>query len=413
MRAHLVAGEPCPVCEQTVESVPKRSRPAALRKAETAVTEARRIADDARVAVDATNKSTAETAARLAQLAERRSVLIEITEDLHDELPDADSIAAELARVDAVTRAHAAARKRERDARALAADAARRVETLDRQLDEHWIAHRRQRDEFLLAGLEAPGLGEDLVSSWRTLQAWSVTAREEQRARAAEARSDADAAHDARAVALATHLNAARELGVETNSENLAGLRDAVIEHGQNARNEVQRIDDAIEQSRKLEHEIRIAREEHEVAEMLGVRLRSDRFEKWLLVEALDSLVQAASALLFDLSAGNFSLRSSDDDEFVVVDHRNAEETRSVRTLSGGETFQASLALALALSDQLAELSAVSDPKLEAIFLDEGFGTLDADALETVAGTIESLGTSAGDSNGTPAVGPAVAWSAS
>ena len=148
------------------------------------------------------------------------------------------------------------------------------------------------------------------------------------------------------------------ELGVETKAENLAALRDAVIEHGQNARNEVQRIDDAIEQSRKLEHEIRIAREEHEVAEMLGVRLRSDRFEKWLLVEALDSLVQAASALLFDLSAGNFSLRSSDDDEFVVVDHRNAEETRSVRTLSGGETFQASLALALALSDQLAELSA-------------------------------------------------------
>ena len=183
LRAHLVAGEPCPVCEQTVESVPKRSRPAALRKAETAVTEARRIADDARAAVDATNKSTAEAAARLAQLAERRSVLVEITEELRDEFPDADSIAAELARVDAVTRAHAAARKRERDARALAADAASRVETLDRQLDEHWIAHRRQRDEFLLAGLVAPGLAEDLVTSWRTLQAWSVTAREEQRAR--------------------------------------------------------------------------------------------------------------------------------------------------------------------------------------------------------------------------------------
>jgi exonuclease SbcC len=73
-----------------------------------------------------------------------------------------------------------------------------------------------------------------------------------------------------------------------------------------------------------------------------------------------------------------------------VVDHRNADETRSVRTLSGGETFQASLALALALSDQLAELSAAGGIKLDAIFLDEGFGSLDADTLETVASTIQS-----------------------
>jgi exonuclease SbcC len=126
----------------------------------------------------------------------------------------------------------------------------------------------------------------------------------------------------------------------------------------------------------------------------LGARLRSDRFEKWLLVEAVDALVAAASSMLFALSAGSYSLRSSEEDEFVVVDHRNADEARSVRTLSGGETFQASLALALALSDQLAELSATSGRKLEAIFLDEGFGTLDVDALETVASTIEALGTS-------------------
>jgi exonuclease SbcC len=112
-----------------------------------------------------------------------------------------------------------------------------------------------------------------------------------------------------------------------------------------------------------------------------------------LLVEALDVLVSAA-ATLYELSSGQYSLRSSAEDEFVVVDHRNADETRSVRTLSGGETFQASLALALALSDQLAELSAAGGAKLDAIFLDEGFGTLDADTLETVAGTIESLGTS-------------------
>ena len=48
----------------------------------------------------------------------------------------------------------------------------------------------------------------------------------------------------------------------------------------------------------------------------------------------------------------------------------------------------------LALSDQLAELSAAGGIKLDAIFLDEGFGSLDADTLETVASTIESLSSS-------------------
>jgi exonuclease SbcC len=70
----------------------------------------------------------------------------------------------------------------------------------------------------------------------------------------------------------------------------------------------------------------------------------------------------------------------------------NADETRSVRSLSGGETFQASLALALALADRIADLAAEGAATLESIFLDEGFGTLDPETLDVVAGTIESLG---------------------
>ncbi|WP_444968373.1 SbcC/MukB-like Walker B domain-containing protein [Verrucosispora sioxanthis] len=61
-----------------------------------------------------------------------------------------------------------------------------------------------------------------------------------------------------------------------------------------------------------------------------------------------------------------------------------------MRTLSGGETFQASLALALALSEQLAGMSTTA-ASLESIVLDEGFGTLDAATLDTVAATLENL----------------------
>jgi exonuclease SbcC len=62
-----------------------------------------------------------------------------------------------------------------------------------------------------------------------------------------------------------------------------------------------------------------------------------------------------------------------------------------VSSLSGGETFQASLALALALAERVGELAGGDAEPLESIFLDEGFGALDPETLDVVAGTIESL----------------------
>src|SRR6185295_6126725 len=79
------------------------------------------------------------------------------------------------------------------------------------------------------------------------------------------------------------------------------------------------------------------------------------------------------------------------DRELMVVDHRNADEPRSVRTLSGGETFQASLALALALAEHIAALGSGGASKLESLFLDEGFGSLDPETLDVVTSTIETL----------------------
>jgi exonuclease SbcC len=128
------------------------------------------------------------------------------------------------------------------------------------------------------------------------------------------------------------------------------------------------------------------------VAHELGRHLAASGFPRWLVLEALDLLVADASDLLLRLSNGQYSLVAVDDGSgFGVVDHANANEIRPVRSLSGGETFQASLAFALALSDHMAALAATGGARLDAIFLDEGFGTLDADSLETVAATIESL----------------------
>jgi len=125
------------------------------------------------------------------------------------------------------------------------------------------------------------------------------------------------------------------------------------------------------------------------VAKALAGHLRANNFERWLLEEALDLLVDGASRILRELSGGQYDL-VHDKGEFFVVDHHDAGLRRGVRTLSGGETFQASLALALALSEQLAGLSSTS-ASLESIILDEGFGTLDTATLDTVAATLESL----------------------
>ena len=98
-----------------------------------------------------------------------------------------------------------------------------------------------------------------------------------------------------------------------------------------------------------------------------------------------------AGATLLELSGGQFEL-THDGRDFAVVDHADADSVRPVRTLSGGETFQASLALALALSAQLAGLAAGGTARLDAIVLDEGFGTLDEATLDVVASTLESSG---------------------
>jgi exonuclease SbcC len=137
-----------------------------------------------------------------------------------------------------------------------------------------------------------------------------------------------------------------------------------------------------------VQDKIDSARTRQQVAAELARLMRSNKFPQWLADSALDTLVAGASQSLRRLSGDRFDL-SHHKGEFYVIDHSDADSQRSVRTLSGGETFQASLSLALALSDQLAGMGGAT--KLESIFLDEGFGTLDPDSLEMVADTLENL----------------------
>jgi exonuclease SbcC len=113
--------------------------------------------------------------------------------------------------------------------------------------------------------------------------------------------------------------------------------------------------------------------------------LRPSGFLEFVLDERRHDLADLAGAHLETLTASRY--RFSDDGEFNMVDLAAADSVRAPSSLSGGETFLASLALALAL----AEIVAREGGRLDAFFLDEGFGSLDVEHLDLAMRGIERL----------------------
>jgi exonuclease SbcC len=119
--------------------------------------------------------------------------------------------------------------------------------------------------------------------------------------------------------------------------------------------------------------------------------LAPSKFLEFVLDERRRILGDLASEHFEHLSAGRY--RFDEDGEFQVVDLTSADAIRAPASLSGGETFLASLALALAL----AEIVSREGGRLDAFFLDEGFGSLDPEHLDLAMGGVERLVTSGPD----------------
>jgi exonuclease SbcC len=148
------------------------------------------------------------------------------------------------------------------------------------------------------------------------------------------------------------------------------------------------RMKERLERSKELRKQLEIEEVALRDYDLLAGDLRSDRFQAYVLEEVFTELVQGASTRLLMLTGERYSLQF-ENDEIRVVDHDNADETRISDTLSGGETFLTSLALALELSDQVQR--AVGAVNLDSLFIDEGFGTLDPDTLALVSETLQGL----------------------
>ncbi|MNO39409.1 Nuclease SbcCD subunit C [compost metagenome] len=120
----------------------------------------------------------------------------------------------------------------------------------------------------------------------------------------------------------------------------------------------------------------------------LQMVLRGNAFVEYIAEEQLMQVCQAASQRLRFLSKQRYALEVDSGGGFVIRDDGNGGVRRPVSTLSGGETFLTSLSLALALS---AQIQLRGQYPLQFFFLDEGFGTLDPDLLDTVITSLERL----------------------
>ena len=119
--------------------------------------------------------------------------------------------------------------------------------------------------------------------------------------------------------------------------------------------------------------------------------------ETYVQTTYFDRIIRRANLRLVTMSGGQYELiRRRDTDnrrsqtglELDVIDHYNGS-SRPVNTLSGGESFKASLALALGLSDEIQ--SSAGGVRLDSMFIDEGFGSLDEKSLDQAMKSLEKL----------------------
>ena len=387
----LVAGEPCPVCGQQVTDLPAHEPPPDLARVDRALAEA----DAAlRAATDAVTEARTHRARVDEKLATVREQLAEVEARLAG-TPGLQQVEDELTRVDTAVTALDKARQAARDVRTAMVKIERRLTELAEEETRARRAFDAARDR--VAALEPPAAERaDLAADWDRLVAWAgdrvVTLRAEAAGHELAAR-EATAEVDRRLDAV---VEACRRVGVDAGVDAARRGRwpgEAVAAAHAHAQAELARLDDRIAAAERLRAERASATGDHQVADALAGHLAANRFEKWLLDEALHQLVAGASVTLDQLSGGAYTLaHDARTGGFAVVDHANARQARSARTLSGGETFLASLALALALADQVAGLAAAGAARLESLFLDEGFGTLDPETLDVVAAAIDELG---------------------
>ena len=151
---------------------------------------------------------------------------------------------------------------------------------------------------------------------------------------------------------------------------------------------EERRLKNELAEKEKLGAELQRLRLREENIKTLKNLFRSSGFVNYVSTIYLQNLCVAANERFRKLTRGSLHLETKEDNTFIVRDFLNDGQPRSIKTLSGGQTFQAALSLALALADQVQQQA---QAKQNFFFIDEGFGTQDREALQAIFETLKSL----------------------
>ncbi len=372
IRLGLSVGSPCPVCRSTVTELVEDDGPDPMEDAREAMTRAETRADQARDAFKEAQGSLKQLDRQIDEVEERLS-----------DAPEAADVEAEIAVVTDLTEGLAEVRVAQTTSRNAIEESRLAMAEQDRR-------GAAARDEMLavwagVADQDPPLPGDDVVDAWRRFESWRGKRIAVRTAELSEVSTQVEQ------TALAAQ-SAAQELrqwleglGVQPSGSPEKDLALAIAR----CRADIEDFEKTIARAAELKEEMGAEEARARVASSLGNHLKANNFERWLLEEALETLVDGANELLNDLSAGAYSLVARSGG-FEVIDHRNADLTRTTRGLSGGETFLVSLSLALSMADQLAELTG-SSSRLESVLLDEGFGSLDQESLDVVANVLDEL----------------------
>ncbi len=388
----MAAGDTCPVCHQHVAEPPLADAApdlAAAREEEAAATAAARTAESALAAAVETANALQVKLAGLdnsaAHLRGDAEKLEREQEGLEGEARDLERALVELLGEGDPREMLDARRSRLAAARAAAAEAARRFDTARRDHGEAIGAEQRAEQAVtdLQRVIDRVAVRLDLEPDGGAgIGVLAATVRNAWEAQVATARQEAEAAEDELAGAGAARTTLLEELGVAAGfGDELAAARATVAQLGKAV---------AADRAEIAGAEVLVAEQEEIAAgkaryDLIAADLTNTRFIRYLLDDERARLAELGGEHFMRLSSGRY--RFTDDGAFDIVDLTAADAIRKATSLSGGETFLASLALALAL----AEMVTRTGGRLDAFFLDEGFGSLDAEHLDLAMEGIEEL----------------------
>lgn len=424
LASRLVPGQPCPVCGSTEHPSPAQPQPGLpteeqLREAQAAIQQTERTLQDA---LDEQQRAIARRDEVQRQLTQTQEALTQARQAASEELaaaqaqvntlaaaipeslraPGALARAIEAARrtVSELQSALDAAQRKDKEASAALSAARAELEMADRQAAEAQRALQETKAQFD-AALRKAGFADAQEYSAARLSRHEIDLLDEQIRR-----------FDNQLAAAAAKLEQARNAVEGLKRPNLAELEAALAAaqqertHAQDRKTGLEKdlrsADQHLQQLDALEAELEKLESRQRVTSVLadvaqGRNSFSLSFQRFVQITQLDRVLETASERLRLMSKGRYCLQRAPEPESLakaggldiqVLDSHTGQ-ARPVSTLSGGESFLASLALALALSDVVQ--AAAGGIRLDSIFVDEGFGTLDEEALELALATLRSL----------------------